>query len=639
MKSQRNRAVRFRGSLCLLRALSICLSIWFAMKGRSQLQSVFATSRNYFAKPTMAPGLGARLLKVAPLQATMELCAVSKEEVQRKDQQHAHGCIIEALQMLTGTVSGKDSASKRDWETLAFSLSDLAKQGRSEAEVILVSALRLPNPDVTSRASLVLRSVWGNQPSAQVSVELRQAMQLQQLKKNTEAITIYTKLIGEHPTWVGAYQQRAKCYAQTGEYLKAVDDLRKALQLSPVNYQIMMELGLVLSRAGFHQQAIASLEQANNIFPTMPMIHVFMRDVRSGMPDADGSTPQENEKDGCLTDVTELMPTPWATARNCTVDETCAFLEWGMLLMRHLMSETQDDKAETCKALASLKRAWEAEHEGSNVRGNVVKFVRFLEILLESYQESDVLMHKAEEEEKHWTATKELFKKSAASFTGIDAQALALKLADQGYLHIPQVGVDSAILDVVQEELPRLEHTVSGGDSSTYDIVSRFFPSDLDKVGRDIPGLHELDSVLNNLIQRIVDHLPNKMTLRMQEDAMVAAYRPGAFYYRHTDNKIGKDRCLTAVYYLNRNWDSRMGGSIRLFPGLPDNPYTQSAELEGVHHVDVLPQEDSLILFDSHLMLHEVLRHTAEGRQRYAMTLWFCGSPLKTTKPVWGADR
>lgn len=578
-------------------------------------------------------------MKAAPLQATMELCAVSGEELQRKDEQHAHGCIVEALQMLTGTESGKDSSSKRDWESLACSLSDLAKQSRSEAEVILVSALRLPNPDVTSRASLVLRSVWGNQPSAQVSVELRQAMRLQQLKKNTEAVTIYTKLIGEYPTWVGAYQQRAKCYAQTGEFLNSVDDLRKALQLSPINYQIMMELGLVLSRAGFHRQAIASLEQAKSIFPTMPMLHVFMRDVRSAMPDADDSALQENEVDGALIGVAELMPAPWAMARNGTADEPGVFLEWGALLMRQLMSEKQKDKAETCKSLASLKRAWEAECEGSTVRGNTVKSVRLLDILLEAYQESEVVMHKDKAEEKQWAVTKELFKKGAASFTGIDAKALALKLADQGYLHIPRVGVDSAILDVVQKELPRLEHTVSGENSSTYDIVSRFFPSDLDKVGRDIPGLHELDSVLNNLIQRIVDHLPHKMTLRMQEDAMVAAYKSGAFYYRHTDNKMGKDRCLTAVYYMNRNWDSQVGGSIRLFPGLPDNPYTQSAELEGVHHVDVLPQEDSLILFDSHNMLHEVLRHTAEGQQRYAMTLWFCGSPLKTTKPVWGADR
>lgn len=639
MKSQRSRALRWRGSLVFQRALLVSLSAWLALKVKSQLTTTLATSRNYLMKPTTTPALRPRLSKATPLQATMELCAVSKEEVQKKDEQHARTSMIEALQMLTGIESGKDSSSKQDWETLACSLSDLAKQGRSEAEVILVSALRLPKPDMTSRASLVLRSVWGNQPSAQVTVKLRQAMLFQKMKKNAEAITIYTKLIEEHPKWVGALQQRAKCYAQTGDCLKSVDDLRRALQLSPINYQIMMELGLVLSRAGFHQQAIASLEEVKSIFPTMPMHHVFMKDVRNGMPDADDSAPAQSGTDGSLKDVGELMPTPWSNARNSTVDEPGAFLEWGMLLMRQLMSDAYSDKSEACKALTSLKEAWEAECEGSAMRGNAEKSVRMLDILLEAYQESDVMLQKGEEEEKHWAATKELFKQSMASFTGIDTQALALKLADQGYVHIPKVGVDPAILDVVQRELPRLEETVSGGDASTYDIVSRFFPSDIDEVGHDIPGLHELDSVLNSLIQRIVDHLPHTMTLRMQEDAMVAAYRPGAFYYRHTDNKIGKDRCLTAVYYMNRDWDSDMGGSIRLFPGLPDNPYTQSAELEGVHHVDVLPQEDSLILFDSHNMLHEVLRHTAEGRQRYAMTLWFCGSPLKTTKPAWGADR
>ncbi|NXA21738.1 EGLN3 protein, partial [Ibidorhyncha struthersii] len=69
--------------------------------------------------------------------------------------------------------------------------------------------------------------------------------------------------------------------------------------------------------------------------------------------------------------------------------------------------------------------------------------------------------------------------------------------------------------------------------------------------------------------------------------AMVACYPGnGTGYVRHVDNPNGDGRCITCIYYLNKNWDSKLhGGILRIFP-------------EGKSYVaDVEPIFDRLLFF------------------------------------------
>jgi SM-20-related protein len=87
-----------------------------------------------------------------------------------------------------------------------------------------------------------------------------------------------------------------------------------------------------------------------------------------------------------------------------------------------------------------------------------------------------------------------------------------------------------------------------------------------------------------------------------------ACYPPGAFYQKHLDRFRDDDRrTVSAVYYLNDDWQAEHGGALRLY--LPDE-----AEL------DVLPAAGTLVLFMSAELPHEVL---PASRERLSITGWF----------------
>ena len=79
-------------------------------------------------------------------------------------------------------------------------------------------------------------------------------------------------------------------------------------------------------------------------------------------------------------------------------------------------------------------------------------------------------------------------------------------------------------------------------------------------------------------------------------------------------------RCITAILYLNENWEKSDGGQLRMYldSGAVERPNTAADTHD---YVDINPSNGKLLLFDSR-MVHSVEEVLNKYKIRRALTLW-----------------
>ncbi|XP_038616763.1 egl nine homolog 1 [Tachyglossus aculeatus] len=127
------------------------------------------------------------------------------------------------------------------------------------------------------------------------------------------------------------------------------------------------------------------------------------------------------------------------------------------------------------------------------------------------------------------------------------------------------------------------------------------------------PGCRAIGRLMSSM-DDLIRHCNGKLgnyKINGRTKAMVACYPGnGTGYVRHVDNPNGDGRCVTCIYYLNKDWDAKVsGGILRIFP-------------EGkAQFADIEPKFDRLLFFWSDRRNpHEVQPAFAT---RYAITVWY----------------
>nr|CAH7760125.1 unnamed protein product [Callosobruchus chinensis] len=126
----------------------------------------------------------------------------------------------------------------------------------------------------------------------------------------------------------------------------------------------------------------------------------------------------------------------------------------------------------------------------------------------------------------------------------------------------------------------------------------------------------QVDAVIVKANKMLDNDKLGQYNINSRTKAMVACYPGhGSHYVKHVDNPNGDGRCITAIYYLNLDWDVQTsGGLLRIFP-------------EGWREdkvADIEPLFDRLLFFWSDRRNpHEV---QPAYQTRYAITLWYFDS-------------
>ncbi|MHA6198349.1 2OG-Fe(II) oxygenase [Pseudomonas wadenswilerensis] len=123
------------------------------------------------------------------------------------------------------------------------------------------------------------------------------------------------------------------------------------------------------------------------------------------------------------------------------------------------------------------------------------------------------------------------------------------------------------------------------------------------------PGQSEACDQYLALMDALREQLNRDLYLGLEDfECHFALYPPGTFYRKHLDRFRDSDRrTVSAIIYLNDDWQPADGGELRLF-------FADGRE------EDVPPVGGSLIIFMSADLPHEVL---AANRERLSVTGWF----------------
>ncbi|XP_017489928.1 PREDICTED: egl nine homolog 3-like [Rhagoletis zephyria] len=121
-----------------------------------------------------------------------------------------------------------------------------------------------------------------------------------------------------------------------------------------------------------------------------------------------------------------------------------------------------------------------------------------------------------------------------------------------------------------------------------------------------------LDSIITKCNTTYANGEFHKYNISRRTKAMIACY-PGnnAKYVRHIDNPNNDGRCITSIYYLNKDYNAqRDGGVLRLFPQMNDGIVA-----------NIEPRFNRVIFFFSDKRNpHQV---TESSRLRFAITVWY----------------
>lgn len=173
-------------------------------------------------------------------------------------------------------------------------------------------------------------------------------------------------------------------------------------------------------------------------------------------------------------------------------------------------------------------------------------------------------------------------------FNHEDVQALALRakaLQNSGGMHKATTGVKKTESSTRRGDFI---HWIEASEASEAEVIY-------------LQAMNELQQTINQTFFLGLFEL----------ESHFAIYPPGACYQKHLDQFIGKEeRKVSSILYLNDNWHSNDGGTLRMYLDKKDDS----------RYIDITPHAGTLVLFLSSDFLHEVL---PAKRERMSVTGWF----------------
>ena len=189
-------------------------------------------------------------------------------------------------------------------------------------------------------------------------------------------------------------------------------------------------------------------------------------------------------------------------------------------------------------------------------------------------------------------------------------ELVARQLENEGYIILP-----AFLPDNLTEQLWRRLTQADAKEFTPAGIGRGAEKQRCESVRRDrikwLDESHETDNLFLSWMEQLRLGLNRYLYLGLFDyECHYAVYQPGTYYRKHLDALKGaRNRVVSTVFYLNKQWQLADGGELVLYP----------EQGEGVLQT-VSPEFSATVLFLSERFPHEVL---AANRVRYSIAGWF----------------
>ncbi|MEO1374294.1 MAG: tetratricopeptide repeat protein [Cyanobacteria bacterium J06635_10] len=131
----------------------------------------------------------------------------------------------------------------------------------------LLEDLKNPDEVVREEATRKLWRLWFQQKGVYGLEKIETSQKLLDGGKITEADEILTQLIEDQPDFAEAWNRRAFLYYTNAEYEKSLADTQVAVELNPLHFGALHGMGLCYAALGEYSRAINAFKRAVEIQP------------------------------------------------------------------------------------------------------------------------------------------------------------------------------------------------------------------------------------------------------------------------------------------------------------------------------------------------------------------------------------
>ena len=131
----------------------------------------------------------------------------------------------------------------------------------------LLEDLKSPDEKVRQQATEELWRIWFYEKGIYGMALIERSQIMLKNGDNDKAETLLTELIRDQPDFAEAWNRRAVLYYTLGQYEKSRNDCLQAIKLNPIHFGALHGLGLCYAALGDYRKAIQSFRKALEIQP------------------------------------------------------------------------------------------------------------------------------------------------------------------------------------------------------------------------------------------------------------------------------------------------------------------------------------------------------------------------------------